>query len=504
MEMGATTMTPRAAMALAILKTLPGYKLALLDPDFPKQTQFVEDPAKLKALFCTRRAAKSYTGGLGLAEAAENNDGVNCLYLGLTRLSAKGIIWKDVLKDIDKRHGLGMGFNGTELTATCKNGSVIHVTGVDADEDEMEKLLGKKYKRIVIDEAASFTINLRKLIYGVLKPTTIDQGGDIWLMGTSGDLTQGLFFDITTGNEPGWKLFEWSAKDNPYIAKQWEEELLDIAQNRPLFMQTPLFKQWYLNQWVIDTEKLVYRFDASKNTYATLPAHKFKWNYVLGVDLGYSPDPSAFVLCAFNDHDSTLYLVDTFQQLEMDITDVANRIKWYQKHFDIFKVVIDGSNKQAVEEIQKRHGVALTAAEKTGKSDFIQIMNAEFIQGKIKLSSACTGLAEEYGKLIWETDGDKIKFPRKENANCANHRTDAALYAWRFCYQFLASPAKDPIKLNNREQYLAHTQALMEERLQEQIAQQQAEESNNDIFAMQNMGMDENPLSYFLNKRRNG
>lgn len=501
--MGAA-MTPRLLAALAILKTMPGYKPTLLDPNFPKQAQFIEDPAKLKALFCTRRAAKSYTGGLGLVEAATENEGVNCLYLGLTRASAKGIIWKDVLKDINKRHTLDMAFNGTELTATTKNGSVIHVTGVDADEDEMEKLLGKKYKRIVIDEAASYTINLRKLIYGVLKPTTIDQGGDVWLMGTSGDLTQGLFFDITTGMEPGWKLFEWTANDNPYIAKQWAEELADIAQNRPLFMQTPLFKQWYLNQWVIDTEKLVYRFDAAKNSYQALPAHRFKWSYVLGVDLGYSPDPSAFVLCAFNDHDSTLYLVDTFKRTEMDITDVAEKIKWYQKHYDIFKVVIDGSNKQAVEEIQKRHGIALTAADKIGKTDFIQIMNAEFIQEKIKLGPNCIGLVEEYGKLIWVTEGDKIAFPRKENPNCQNHLTDAALYAWRFCYQFLSAPAKVPVVMSNREQFIAHTQVLMEERLEQQIRDQQSEENNQDIFAMQNMGMDENPLSYFLAKKRSG
>lgn len=489
-------------LALAALKKQPDYKPSLLDPDFPKQAEFITDPAKLKALFCTRRAAKSYTGGLGLVEAATENDGVNTLYLGLTRMSAKGIIWKDVLKDINTRHSLGMSFNGSELTATTKNGSLIHVTGVDADEDEMEKLLGKKYKRIVIDEAASFSINLRKLIYGVLKPTTIDQGGDIWLMGTSGDLTQGLFFDITNGLEPGWKLFEWSAKDNPYIAKQWAEELADIAQNRPLFMQTPLFKQWYLNQWVIDTEKLVYRFDAAKNFYQNLPAYKTGWNYVLGVDLGYSPDPSAFVLCAFNDHDPTLYIVDTFQQTEMDVTDVAGKIKWYQKHYDIFKVVIDGSNKQAVEEIQRRHGIALTAADKIGKADFIQIMNAEFIQGNIKLSSKCDGLATEYSKLIWQTDGDKIAFPRKENPNCINHRADAALYAWRFCYSYLSTPLKKPIDLSKREQYIAHTSALMEENLERQIQAQQAAERGEDIFNLSAMGLDENPMSYYLNKRK--
>lgn len=500
MDHKAAGMTPKLALALAALKMHPDYRPMLLDPNFPKQAAFIEDPAKLKALFCTRRAAKSYTGGLGLVDAATENDGVNCLYIGLTRQQAKGIIWKDVLKDIDKRHQLGMSFNGTELSATCKNESMIYVTGVDANEDEMEKLLGKKYKRIVIDEAASFTINLRKLIYGVLKPTTIDQGGDIWLMGTSGDLTQGLFFDITNNLEPGWKLFTWTAADNPYIAKQWQEELEEIKRERPLFMETPLFKQWYLNQWVIDTEKLVYRFDAGKNTYTNLPAHKFKWSYVLGVDLGYSPDPSAFVLCAFNDHDPCLYLVDTFKRTEMDVTDVAQKIKWYQQHYDIYKVVIDGSNKQAVEEIQRRHGIALTAAEKTGKVDFIQIMNAEFIQGKIKLSpAAAKDLGAEYTTLIWATDGDKIAVPRKENPNCQNHLSDAALYAWRYCYQFLATPAKVAPDLSKRDQYVAYTQQLMEERLEQQIREQQAEESNQDIFAMQ---MGEDPLKHFLNKRR--
>lgn len=495
-------MTPIKALARAELLRRGEIKPQLRDKHFTKQNEFLSDPARLKALFCTRRGAKSYTGGIGLVEAAIENDECNTLYIGLTRLQAKGIIWKDVLKDINKRHMLDMEFNGTELTALTKNGSMIYVTGVDANEDEMEKLLGKKYKRIVIDEAASFTINLRKLIYGILKPTTIDQGGDIWLMGTSGDLTQGLFYDITNGLEPGWRLFTWTAHDNPYVAKQWQEELDDIKINRPAFMQTPLYKQWYLNEWVVDNEKLVYRFEANKNTTPILPNNKAPWNYVLGVDLGYSPDPSAFVLCAFNDHDPNLYMVNTFKQLEMDVTDVATRIKWYQNNYNIFKVVIDGSNKQAVEEMQRRHGIALTAAEKTGKADFIQIMNAELIQSKIKLLTGTEGLSDEWGKLIWATDGDKIVVPRKENPNCANHLADAALYAWRFCYQYLSTAFKDPINLKKPNAWRDHSEKLMNERLEQQIQHEQAAERGEDFAAVFDMGMDEDPLKYFLNKRK--
>lgn len=496
-------MTSTLHLALAALKSKKDYKPNLIDYDFPKQANFITKKAKRKALFCTRRAAKSYTGGLGLFDAAVNNDEVNTLYIGLTRSTAKGIIWKDVLKKINKVHSLGARFNETELTVTTKNNSMIYVTGVDADEQEMEKLLGKKYKRIVIDEGASYSVDLRRLIYGVLGPTLVDVDGDIWIMGTSGDLTQGLFYDITIGKEAGWELFEWSAHDNPYIAKQWQEELDDIAQNRPLFMQTPLFKQWYLNQWVIDTEKLVYRFNNDKNTFNALPYYKTgQWSYVLGVDLGYSPDPSAFVVCAFHEHDPNLYLLETFRQTELDVTDVANRIKAYQAKYNIFKVVIDGSNKQAVEEMQRRHGIALTAADKTGKSDFIQIMNAEFIQGKVKLSVLCRELMDEYGKLIWAMDGDKIAFPRKENPNCSNHITDAALYAWRFCYQFLSAPAKPPVNMKDKSAWMKHTEALMERSLEQQVQQQQAQENESDMWALSQMGFDEDPLQHFMNKRK--
>lgn len=466
---------------------------------FPKQLEFIEHPHRLKALFCTRRASKSYTGGLYMVKEALENDGCNCIYIGLTRQSAEGIVWKDIIKDINKKYNLGMQFNASKLQATTRNGSVLHVTGADADEEEMEKLLGKKYRLVIIDEAASFSIDLCRLIYGILKPSTVDQGGSICLLGTSGNLTSGLFFDITTGKEQGWQLFEWSAFDNPHVAKQWQEELDDIDKNRPLFKETPLYKQWYLNQWVIDLEKLVYRFSHGRNDYISLPHYPGakEWQYVLGVDLGYDPDPSAFVVVVFHEYDPTLYVVTCFKQTEMDITDVAERIKWYKKTFGIDRVVIDGANKQAVMEIQKRHDVGLTTADKTGKVDFIQIMNAEMIQAKIKLSKDCQGLKDEYLNLIWNDKSLK----KEEHPNCANHLCDAALYAWRFCYQFLSAQPKPKPNLRDRAQYVAHTQKLIEEAIDKQAHHAELQERNEDMWALE--GADEaETVSYFINKRR--
>lgn len=492
------------AIIEVLMDRRPKSRVSLLDEKFPEQCRFVRDPASLKALYCTRRAAKSYSGGLGLFEAALDTPGCSTLYIALTRDSAKKIMWKDVLKDINRKKGLGAVFNESSLTCTLPNGSVTYLTGVDADEEEKMKLLGQKYRRVVLDEASLYSIDVRELVYGILKPAVADYRGDIWLLGTSSNLTQGLFFDITTGNEPGWSLHQWTAHQNPYIAKQWQAELDEIKATRPLFMKTALYRQWYLNEWVIDTNKLVYWYNEGRNDFERLPALRGAWQYVLGVDLGYRPDPSAFCLVAFHEHDKTLYILESEKKLEMDVTDVANRIKLYQKNFPIFKVVIDGSNKQAVEEIQRRHDVALTAADKRGKSDFIEILNAEFVQEQIKVQpSRNRDLVDEWKRLIWKTIGDKIVIPREEHPGLPNHISDAALYAWRYCYQYLSTAPKKPVNMKVQSEWVAHTEKLMEERLEKEIQVQQAEEHEADFWALSETNMeDSDVLSHHLNKKR--
>lgn len=439
----------------------------LFDESFPEQSDFILDPARLKALFCTRRAAKSYTAGLYMVYEALKNPGCNCLFIGLTRASAKGIIWKDILKVIDRKYNIGAVFNSTELTMTLPNGAVIWLTGVDADEDEMNKLLGKKYRLVCLDEASMYTIDLHKLIYGVLKPAVADNRGTICMMGTSSNFARGLFFDITNKREPGWSLHTWSASDNPYIKDQWAEELEDIRLNRPLFMQTPLFKQWYLNEWVVDTNALVYKYDPTRNEFHERPKtlNPSLWTYILGVDLGYEDD-SAFVVCAWHEHERTLYVIRTFNKSHMDITDVANKIKELQAEFGTVKTIIDGANKQAVEEIQHRHGVPLETADKVGKSDFIEILNAELIQARIKINHKCMNLINEMMGLVWKTTGDKIDIPRKEHPALPNHLCDAFLYAWRYCYQYMSEAPEKKITVGTAEWHKQMNENLFEKALE--------------------------------------
>jgi hypothetical protein len=284
------------------------------------------------------------------------------------------------------------------------------------------------------------------LVYGTLKPALADLHGTIAMLGTPGNLTKSLFFDITTGVEPGWLVVRANTADNPYMADKWRKEIDELKTNQPYIVETPMFKQMYLGEWVVNEDALVYKFNPDRNTFGHLPGYsRGDWQYLLGVDLGYE-DASAFVVAAFHEFDKNLYIVHSSAKSKMDITDVAIKIKELKSIYGAHKVIIDGANKQAVEEIQKRHQVPLICADKKGKEDFIEIMNAELILGRIKIQEAgCSELAKEWQGLVWKLKDDKVVIPKQENPACDNHLADACLYVWRYCYQYLSvAPVPKP------------------------------------------------------------
>lgn len=461
----------------------------ILEHAFPKQKEFILDPSRRKTLFCTRRSAKSYTGGLHMVHFAMQYPKVNIGFVGLTRASAKAIIWKDILKVIDDKYHLEATFNHTDLMMRLPNESEILVFGADADENEMKKLLGRKFKLLIIDEASMYSISIANLI-GLVEPALIDEDGTICLLGTASDFPRGLFYDITTGKDNSWKLFKWSAYDNPYVARQWHATIEKIKVERPLYMDTPQFKQWYLNQWIVDEEKLVYRFSASRNLCLRQPhlSHD-SWTYILGVDTGWEDD-SAFVLSAFHSNDPNLYILSCYRRKKMTFDDVAAKVQEFMSdsQYAPHKVIIDGANKQGVESMRMRSKIPFEYADKQDKATFIELLNSDLVEGRIKILDTPENrpLWEEMASLVWMTDGDRIKYPKKEHPNLPNHLCDAFLYAWRCGYHYNSSAAVKIHAVGSKEWYLQQAEDIWEKERENLERQEQKgewpEEPNFDPF----------------------
>jgi hypothetical protein len=408
-------------------------RINFLANSFPAQISFVKDNSRLSSALCTRRAAKSYSCGLHFAEDHYDFPNASYLFIALTRESARNIFWKDVLKAISLDFKAKWEFNETRLECKAENGATIKLMGMDDSEHEQEKALGGKYRWVYIDECGSFVHDLRDIVYKTLLLATADYNGGIKLIGTPTNRVKSFFYDVTVGGVNGWVNHKWSYLDNPYTARNVQEVINELINANPLITETPMFKQMYLGQWVIDLNALVYKYDEARNKITELPNETF--SYVLGVDLGYD-DATAFSVGAYHRYSKTLYIVESFKASELIISDVAETIKRLQKKYDITKIIVDGSAKQSVEEMRKRHGLSLTPAEKMDKQGFIEIMNSDMITGYIKVIADNTqDLQDEWSNLIWKY---KDSGKKEEHPALPNHCADSALYLWRHCYNYLA------------------------------------------------------------------
>lgn len=366
-------------------------------------------------------------------------------YFALTRESAKNIMWP-ILNEVNERYNIGATRTESNLTYTLPNGSKIQLFGGDM-KNIIERNRGIKTPFAAIDEAQSFRVHLDALVDDILVPGIADyEDGQIALTGTPGIVKSGMFYEASQG-KLGFKVHKWSILDNPYMPRA-RAFLADLRKRRGWTEDFPTYLREWLGQWVDDPDAKVYKFKPEKNLVTELPESR-GWQYVLGVDLGYDPDPSAFCLLAYRLERPEVYVVETYKQTKMIVSDVAERIKWYQSRFENLKVVCDagGQGKQIVEEIRQRYGLTILAAEKTGKSGFIEIMNSDFHLGAVKLLVGQTEeLQDEYAVLCWDSESKE----RKEDGRYANHLADAALYAWRWCYTYVW--AKDPEKTKRTEE----------------------------------------------------
>lgn len=414
----------------------------LVDLNYPEQAKFVRDGAMFVAACTTRRAGKSSGLAYKFFRKAKKYQGSDLMmpYVSLTRDSARNIMWP-VLQEISHKEGINADFKESSLTVKAF-GCEIKLFGAD-QKNFIDRLRGIKYPLGAIDEAQGFRSHIEELVDEVMSASIsdFDEDGQLVLTGTPGPVPKGFFYDVTQG-KGGFSIHKWSAFQNPYIkAKKFVEELM---KKKGWDWTHPTIRREWLGEWVADLDSLCYKFDDKLNR-AQLPSHK-DYTYVIGVDLGYDPDPTAFIVTAYNEYDPHLYILEEYQETKLIISDVSERIKYYLKKYPNAYIVMDAADKQAVEEMKQRYGLPITPAEKHGKAGFIELMNSDMKRGIIKVVNA-EGLIDDWMNLIWDSESDK----RIEDKRYPNHRPDAALYAWRYCYNFLWKDRPAAVPLHSEE-----------------------------------------------------
>ena len=453
-------MTPERATAILQERAARKARVARMVAHLqPRQREAVLDPKRFKIYFCTRRAGKSYAIGTELLTTAMAYPRSSCLYLGLTRDSAKSIMNKDVIRVLNDRYKIGAEWRESSRAWILPNGSYVYIRGADANEYEISKIVGQKYRMVALDEASKFRQDLRNIIYGAIVPAMGDDLGTVILAGTPSNVVSGLFYEQTTKPDASWSVHRWSWKDNGAKLANIQLAHDELVADKPGIELTPLYKQEWCGEWVVDFEALVYRWREDKNTVPELPVSRNPYTYVLGGDLGFN-DPSALVVSAYQEHDPVLYILQAIKVKGATISDVADLIKSLWKcpseglygPYDFSAMVIDASALQAVEEMRQRHHLPLEAAKKPGKRGVIEAMNSDLSIGRVKVLPAASALTDEWAELIWD-EKSMLKREWVERSSCQNHASDAALYNWRKARAYDAAEPPPPKATEGSEDY---------------------------------------------------
>lgn len=448
-------------------------KASTFTPDiFAQQKAFIEDPSKFKSLLASRRAGKSTTAGVYLYLEAVKHVDSRVHYIGLTRKSAKNIIWKE-LKTLNKNYKLGLKFNNTDLIAELSNGSEIFLTGGN-DEAAIETIRGMKSRLVIVDEAQSYRAHLRYLLDEVLTPMLADYDGTLCQMGTPSAGCAGPFFEATTGADSSYSTHKWTILDNPFIphAANW---LKEYKRKKGWSDDNPVYLREWCGRWVKSLDSIVYKYTKEKNLIDNLPKGKFR--YIMGVDIGYD-DATAYVVGAIRDNDPTFYVVDTYKKSGMVVDDIMAKTVEFISKYNPDKIVMDsgGGGKLVSESLRKRYGIPIKPAQKKDKRDFIEMMNSDFHSGRIKVLPGNEKLTEEWDLIQWDEDR------KREDERFICDLADACLYTWRESTHYVETvPPPEPQR--GTDDWYARQVKQMEEQAEAQYRQMiEDERESNKMF----------------------
>lgn len=433
----------------------------ILNSLFKEQVDFLLDPAQFKTACCTRRAGKTYVASAALLYTCLKNENVNCVYIGLSRFTAKRLMWPQLMI-FNKKYNLNFKTNLQELSVTLENGSTIYLVGAN-DQTSCENLRGDKYKLIILDEAASFRRHIDNLIDAIITPALLDLRGTLALIGTPGPLLNGAFYNACHKIKPyaNYSNHRWSLLNNPHIrdAAGW---LKNYRESTGISENNPIYQREWMGEWVKANDHFVYQIK-DKNIIDP-PAKSDLMYYILGVDLGYD-DATAISVIGYTPQSPVCHVVSTFKKSGMNVTAVIEEVRRFYRLYKPVSVVADtgGLGKAIVEEMKQRYDLPIKPAVKKNKYEYIELMNSDLFENKLMIYSTELDLIEEMQNLQWDAAKREI------SDRFEDHLCDATLYAWRESKHFTYQAEIPKIEVNTPAYWKQYNEMMLESLLKQQV-----------------------------------
>lgn len=347
------------------------------------------------------RSGKTYNIMIWLVVYCLEHDGTAAAVVRGTMPALRGSVYRDFVEIADK---LGVynrkRLNKSEMIYSFENGSFIEFFSVDNEQ----KLRGRKRAILYINEANEITqLEFQQLQMRTTEFTIIDYNPSF---------SEEHWICADVNKDQRTKHFITTYRDNPFLEKRVIDEIESLqTKNQSLWRVYGLGLQAII-------EGLVYRdveyIDEFPKTL------RQQW---LGIDFGYTNDPTAIVRVGYNGKD-TLYIEELRYQTEMLTKDIINTIKQVnaglKRHF---KVISESADPRLVQEIYNA-GIDVHPVKKYAGSVLAGI---QFMQGlKLVVCKNSFNVKKEVNNYTYRQDKDGHWL--NEPIDAYNHALDAVRY----------------------------------------------------------------------------
>lgn len=436
-----------------------------------------------------------------------------------------------------KADGGPLEIDNTDLTIhnTATDGWMF-LRGAD-DEAELRKALGGAYNKVTWDEAQKIPPKLGLSIREVFFPALLDFGGRFRMTGTPVRNMSGLFWDVTRPEldkrVPGWKVYTWNLLNNPFFGRakviggrlfavwgafdevvsgphtsadidaaimgaRWAKGMIALQTlyggPEVAAIDSPIMQREGFGRWVREDAAYVYALHKVPKSRVLYAPHRsradgfpdiaralldlpFDWRdamFSLGCDIGWNPDPFAFVLWSWHRNDPSLYEVASYRKTHLTSDQQVACLREVQAHVNIGLIVADASGpaKPTVKgwsaDWVTRYNLPILEADKQHKYPHIDLMNTDIHRGHLKLREDGP-LYLEMSELQWATivtgTGRQVEDPTMPNDVC-----DGGLYGHRHSYQYRWHPEEQQPAKGSAEALLREEREIEEELMEDMDA----------------------------------
>lgn len=284
-------------------------------------------------------------------------------------------------------------FNKSELIYHFKNGSWVEFFSCDNEQ----KLRGRKRAILYVNEANEIKyidwtqLQLRTTEFSIVdyNPSFSDEH---WLCDVNKD--------------PRTKHFITTYKDNPFLEQKVIDEIESLQwKNKSLWQIYGLGMQAIVEGLVFPKYELIDEF----------PEHCKKVG--IGMDLGYTNDPTAIVKCGYDG--VALFLDELCYRTEMLTSDIIRELRKVQQ----YKVVSESADPRLVQEVY-RGGINIHPVVKFGGS--IEAGLTKMQELKIYITKRSTNVIKEFKNYTYQQDKEGKWLNKPIDAY--NHAIDATRY----------------------------------------------------------------------------